>query len=147
MYKSVDLTRETPPKQALMDHQTYGPRREKTCLRGIRESEFQTSLVSYRDQLEDWNFTSSKFTYDTFQNANNRGADQTARMRRLVCACVVRKPPKTGFLASRPNCIPVYKSPFCRHTSLLPSLKSIQNFDPSVNRTDRKLANGMIRWS
>ena len=23
-------------------------------------------------------------------------------MRRLVCACVVRKPPKTGFLASRP---------------------------------------------
>ena len=23
-------------------------------------------------------------------------------MRRLVCACVVRNPPKTGFLASRP---------------------------------------------
>ena len=23
-------------------------------------------------------------------------------MRRLVCACVVRKPPKTGFLATRP---------------------------------------------
>ena len=33
---------------------------------------------------------------------NNKGADQTARMRRLVCAFVVRKPPKTGFLASRP---------------------------------------------
>ena len=31
-----------------------------------------------------------------------KGADQTARMRRLVCACVVHKPPKTGFLASRP---------------------------------------------
>ena len=29
-----------------------------------------------------------------------KGTDQTARM--LVCACVVRKPPKTGFLASRP---------------------------------------------
>ena len=28
---------------------------------------------------------------------NNKGADQTARMRRLVCACVVRKPPETGF--------------------------------------------------
>ena len=26
----------------------FGPRREKTCLRGIRESEFQTSLVSYK---------------------------------------------------------------------------------------------------
>ena len=36
--------------------------------------------------------------------ANNKGADQTARMRRLVCACVVRKPPKTGFLASCPIC-------------------------------------------
>ena len=31
-----------------------------------------------------------------------KGADQTARMRRLFCACVVHKPPKTGFLASRP---------------------------------------------
>ena len=43
-----------------------------------------------------------KFTYDTFQKANNKGADQTAWMRRLVCACVVRKLPKIGFLASRP---------------------------------------------
>ena len=32
----------------------------------------------------------------------NKGADQTARMCRLVCACVVRKPLKSGFLASRP---------------------------------------------
>ena len=42
------------------------------------------------------------FTYETIQKANNIGADQTARMRRLVCACVVRKPPETGFLAMRP---------------------------------------------
>ena len=41
--------------------------------------------------------------YDTFQKTNNKGADQTARMRRLVCACVVHKPLKTGFLASRPK--------------------------------------------
>ena len=40
--------------------------------------------------------------YDTFQKANNKGADQSAQMCRLVCACVVRKPPKTGFLALRP---------------------------------------------
>ena len=26
-----------------------GPRREKTCLRGFRQSEIQTSLLSYRD--------------------------------------------------------------------------------------------------
>ena len=43
------------------------------------------------------------FTYDTFQKANNKGADQTARMRRLVCAFVVRNPPKTGFLALGPS--------------------------------------------
>ena len=48
-------------------------------------------------------FRCSKLRYGTFQNGNNKGAGQTARMRRLVCACVVRKPPKTGFLASRPR--------------------------------------------
>ena len=52
-----------------------GPRREKTCLRGFRQSEIQTSLLSYRDLLENWNFTSTKITYDTFKKANNKGAD------------------------------------------------------------------------
>ena len=42
------------------------------------------------------------FTYRTFQKANNKGADQTARMGRLVCACVVHKPLKTGFVTSQP---------------------------------------------
>ena len=32
-----------------------------------------------------------------------KATDQTVRMSRLVCAFVVRKPPKTGFLASRPT--------------------------------------------
>ena len=32
----------------------------------------------------------------------SKGADQTARMRKLVCAVVVPKLPKTGFLTSRP---------------------------------------------
>ena len=44
----------------------------------------------------------TKLRYDSFQKGNNRGADQSAWMRSLVCACVVRKPPKTGFLVSRP---------------------------------------------
>ena len=30
--------------------------------------------------------------YENFQYANNKGADQPARMRRLVCAFVVRQP-------------------------------------------------------
>ena len=48
-------------------------------------------------------FSCSQVKYGTFQKANNKGADQTARMYRLVCACVVCKPTKTGFLASRPQ--------------------------------------------
>ena len=34
---------------------------------------------------------------------NNKGADQTARMRMLVCAFVVRKPPKQVFSHHNPN--------------------------------------------
>ena len=29
--------------------QSYGPRPEKTCLRGFSQSELQTGLLSYRD--------------------------------------------------------------------------------------------------
>ena len=80
----------------------YGPRREKTCLLGFCQREFQTSLLSYRDNLENWNFTCSKLTYDAFQKTNNKGADQTARMCRLVCACVVRNPRRQVFLHRGP---------------------------------------------
>ena len=38
------------------------------------------------------NFVCSKFSCDTFQSANNKGADQTVWMHRLVCAFVVRNP-------------------------------------------------------
>ena len=41
---------------------------------------------------------------DTIQEVNKKGADQTAQMRSLVCAFVVRKSQKTCFLASRPMC-------------------------------------------
>ena len=51
--------------------------------------------------------------YDTFQNANNKGADQTARMRRLVCSFVVRKPPKKVYLALWPICALVEMSMRC----------------------------------
>ena len=30
-------------------NKVYGPRRDKTCLRGFRQSEIQASLLSYRD--------------------------------------------------------------------------------------------------
>ena len=64
-------------------------------------SGFPTERVSKQSpQLQrlarNQNFTCRKITYDTFRKANNEGAYQTARMRRLVCGCAVRKPPKTG---------------------------------------------------
>ena len=79
------------------------PRRKKTCLLGFWQSEIQTSLLIYRDELEPWNFACDKVNNDTFHKANNKGDDQTAGKRRLVFAFVVRKPPKTGFLNSRPK--------------------------------------------
>ena len=39
--------------------------------------------------------------YYSFSKKNNKGADQPAHPRRLVSALVIRKLPKTGFLASR----------------------------------------------
>ena len=42
------------------------------------------------------------YMYHTFQIANNKGADQTARMRRLVCAFVVRQQKSQGFLRRGP---------------------------------------------
>ena len=89
-----------PPPQPPFYRLPIGPRRDKTCLQGFRQSEAKTSFLSYR---ENGNFTCGKFRYDTLQKANNNGADQTARMRRLVRAFVVRKPPKTGFLTLMPN--------------------------------------------
>ena len=50
----------------------YGPRRKKTCLRGIRQSEIQTSMLRYINLLESWNFACSKFVYDTFQKCEKQ---------------------------------------------------------------------------
>ena len=66
------------------------PRHEKTGLPGVRPGKTQTGLLSYRDKLESWNFGFSKDRYSTIWEANNKGADQTAWMRRLICAFVVR---------------------------------------------------------
>ena len=39
------------------------------------KANFKTSPFSYRDYVEIWNFARSKSRYDTFQQANNKGAD------------------------------------------------------------------------
>ena len=67
---------------------------EVLSLKGGCRGSFKFTLVKLLE-------ISCRGSYDTFQQENNKGADQTARMRRLVCACVSRKPQKTGFLMSR----------------------------------------------
>ena len=68
----------------------FEPHHEKTCLQGFRPGTTQTGMLSYRDQLESWNFGFSKYRYYTIKVVNNKGAVLTARMCRLVCTFVVR---------------------------------------------------------
>ena len=71
---------------------TNGPRREKTCFRGFRQSESQTGLLSYW-QVNIWYFQKSEQ-----QRRWSDCADAQAGLR-LCCS----QTPKTGFLASRPK--------------------------------------------
>ena len=48
----------------------------------------QTSLLSYRDQLELWILSSSKFNYYTSQSPNNKDAEQTARICSPISALI-----------------------------------------------------------
>ena len=71
----------------------YGPLRDKTRIRVLPLSETQTSPTSYWEQPEYRNLACSKLRYQSFYKLNNKGADQSARIRRPVCALVARKPP------------------------------------------------------
>ena len=46
---------------------------------GVSDKQDQTSLLSYSDLLENWNFVCSQFKYDTFQKGINTGADQSVQ--------------------------------------------------------------------
>ena len=50
------------------------------------------------------------YGYFTFQIGNNKGADQTAQMCRLVCALVVRKQQSQGFSHRGPYVVEVMAS-------------------------------------
>ena len=73
------------------------PCREKTCHWGFRPRKTESGLLRYIDKPESWNFGFSKYRYYTIYIANNIGADQTARMCRLICSFVVRIWPKQVF--------------------------------------------------
>ena len=57
-------------QKRILTHPTLlsnGPQCGKNDLRGFRPGHTQTSFLSYRNYLDNWNFTSSKSEYDTFQ--------------------------------------------------------------------------------
>ena len=123
---------------------------EKTCLRGFRPDKTQTGLHSYRDKLESWNFGFSKYRYYTNWVANNKGADQTARMRRLSCTFVVRIWLKQVFLwhgSILEGDLATYKTPL-KLWSLMIHYQSTQerkNFC-AIYRYDRLIRVIVNRW-
>ena len=77
----------------------YLSRAMRKCVFGsLRPCKTQTELLSRRDQLESWNFGYINWRYHSVLAAKDKGADQTARMRRLICTFVVRIRHKTHFL-------------------------------------------------
>ena len=87
---------------------SYGPRCEKNCFRGwgggggCFDKECFKPVSSAKETSLKIEISPAASLHMILSKKQKKGADQTARMRRLVCACVVHKPPKTGFLASRP---------------------------------------------
>ena len=67
----------------------YEPCHEKTCLWDFRPGKTQTGRLNYRDKLDAWAFAYRNYRYYTIKAANNNGAEQTARVRRLICIFVV----------------------------------------------------------
>ena len=92
------------------------------------------SSATVRDSLENSKFDYGKFRYDTFQKANNKSADHTAWMRRLVCAFVVRKPPKTSFPASRPSVSRTCANTLCADWLTGLSCSRLQSMDIHVDK-------------
>ena len=81
----------------------FGPRREKTVF-GVFDKARPKPVCSATESSKKIEISPESCLHMIlYKKANNKGADQTARMRRLFCASVVRKPLKTGFLALRPN--------------------------------------------
>ena len=65
------------------------PRHEKTCLRGFRPGKTPTCAATETSKSLEIAAIASRGIILS-KKANNKGADQTARMRRLICAFVVR---------------------------------------------------------
>ena len=77
---------------------SWAPKRENLSS-GILTRSLKTSLLSFKDLLENQNLPCSKLRYDTFQMENNKGADCADAQAGLRFCCLQTL--KKGFLASR----------------------------------------------
>ena len=77
---------------------------------------------------------------------NKKGADQTAQLRRLVCAFIVRKPPKTGFLASRPLLLHIHFLKLIYINQFAYQLQYYVSFDLSWSYKDMKWENQLLNY-
>ena len=108
-HSDMRMVRDTPPSQDAPTHQIwnsylkeyrrYAPdtKRDRWTVRLLyaSQSSFGGIKTNQPTQLQRLprksKFALSKSRFDTFQYTNNKGADHTARMRRLVCAFAVSK--------------------------------------------------------
>ena len=63
----------------------YEPRRAKMCPRDFRPFKIQTSLFSYRHNLQHWNSGFSMSMFPVTQAVNKKGDDHTTRMTMHSC--------------------------------------------------------------
>ena len=63
----LDFKEVVPTVALIRFDMVFWPQHKKTCLRGFRPSHTQTSLLSYRDWLENRNFACSKFPKSELQ--------------------------------------------------------------------------------
>ena len=98
-----------------VEKRLYDPRRsDKTCIRGFRESEIQTSPAQLQ-RLENWNFACSR----CIRLSNKPITKALIRLRGCTgwCAPLLFETPKTGFLALRQYMHLVARNPTLLHAN------------------------------
>ena len=95
---------------------------------GLQVSGQVITLLTKRDYLEYCNFSCSKFRYDTFQVANNKGVDRTAQMHMLVCVVIVREPQGQVLSRQGPD-----KSGFLKIIFIIAQLKHVVDLKRTVS--------------
>ena len=79
-----------PSSQPVEWYIIMSPVMRKPVFGGLHSGETLTGLLSHSCWLESWKFGYSIYRYYTIYGVNNKGADQTARMHRLICIFIVR---------------------------------------------------------